>query len=95
MIDFNQRLKQLRKDKNLTQQQLATIFGLGASSISSYESGDRKPSYTVLRQYASHFHVSADYILGLDRRTTVDVTDLSDEEIKSVKMLITKYREQK
>lgn len=95
MININTRLKKLRKDKKLTQQQLADLFGMGISSICSYESGDRKPSYAVLKQYVSHFHVSSDYILGFDKRETIDVTGLSDSEIDSIKMLVTKYKENK
>lgn len=95
MINLGKRLKNLRKDKMLTQQQLATLFGLAISSISSYETGGRKPSYAVLKQYVSHFNVSSDYILGLRKRTTLDVTGLSDEEIESVKLIVTQYRNRK
>ena len=66
MVNIGTRLKKLRTENKLTQTQVAEIFGLGVSSISSYESGDRKPSYAILRKYAAHFHVSTDYILGID-----------------------------
>ena len=95
MIEINNRLKKLRKDRKLTQQQLAEGFGLGISSISSYESGDRKPSYAVLKQYSAYFHVSTDYILGFENRQMLDISDLTEDEKDSIRILMTKYREKR
>ncbi|MGN0373918.1 MAG: helix-turn-helix domain-containing protein [Butyrivibrio sp.] len=93
MVNIGTRLKKLRTENKLTQTQVAEIFGLGVSSISSYESGDRKPSYAILRKYAAHFHVSTDYILGIDKKELLDISDLTEDQKVSVKMLISKYRE--
>ena len=93
MVNIGTRLKKLRTENKLTQTQVAEIFGLGVSSISSYESGDRKPSYAILRKYAAHFHVSTDYILGIDKKELLDISDLTEEQKVSVKMLISQYRE--
>lgn len=93
MVNIGTRLKKLRTENKLTQTQVAEIFGLGVSSISSYESGDRKPSYSILRKYAAHFHVSTDYILGIDKKELLDISDLTEDQKVSVKMLISKYRE--
>lgn len=43
MVDFSQRLKQLRKDKHLTQAQVAKRIGVTASMVSSYETDIRLP----------------------------------------------------
>ena len=93
MVNIGTRLKKLRTENKLTQTQVAEIFGLGVSSISHYESGDRKPSYAILRKYAAHFHVSTDYILGIDKKELLDISDLTEEQKVSVKMLISQYRE--
>lgn len=95
MINMGARLKQIRIDNKLTQQQLAELFGTALSSISTYESGSRKPSYEILRKYASHFHVTTDYILGLDKRNSIDISDLSKSEIDSIQLLISEYRAKK
>lgn len=95
MVNMGTRLKQLRKDNKMTQQQLSEVLGLAISSISSYESGDRKPSYSILRKYAAYFHVTSDYILGIEKKISLDVSDLTKEQIDSVKLLITKYRASK
>lgn len=95
MYQIGDRLKALRLKKSLTQRQVATILGLRVSSISSYESGDRKPSYSILIKYASHFHVTTDYILGIEKKQTLDVSGLNDSEISSLVNLIEKYRANK
>lgn len=95
MYQIGDRLKALRLKKDLTQRQVASIFGLRVSSISSYESGDRKPSYGVLIKYASHFHVTTDYILGIEKKQTLDVSGLNDSQISSLVTLIEKYRANK
>lgn len=48
MVEFSQRLKQLRKEKHLTQAQVAERIGVTASMVSSYETDIRLPSYEVL-----------------------------------------------
>ena len=75
------RLKQLRLDQKLTQQQLAKRLGVAKSVVSYYESGDRCPSYDVLLKIARLFHVTSDYLLGLDRTRLMNVSDLSEENI--------------
>lgn len=66
MVTFGQRLKELRKSKRLTQQQLADIFFLNKSSISRYENGSQLPENEQLQKLADYFEVSIDYLLGRD-----------------------------
>ena len=48
MVDFSQRINQLRKDKHMTQAQVAARIGVTASMVSSYETDIRLPSYAGL-----------------------------------------------
>ena len=80
-MDFGNRLKTLRKNQKMTQQQLAIRLGVAKSIISYYESGDRFPSYDVLTKIARTFHVTTDFLLGLERTRTLDVSDLNDAYI--------------
>ena len=68
IVDFGLRLKTLRKQAGLTQQQLAAQLGITKSVVSFYELQARSPSPEVLAKLAQIFHVSADYLLGLDTR---------------------------
>ena len=80
-MNFGAKLKSLRKGQKLTQQQLADRLGVAKSVVSYYESGDRFPSNDVLIKIAHTFHISIDYLLGLEPIRTLDVSDLSDYEI--------------
>lgn len=64
------RIKFLRSAEGLTQRELAAIMHIGNSTLSQYEKGDRVPSVEMQRQFAQHFGVSVDFLVGLtDDRT--------------------------
>ena len=88
MIEFGQRLKSLRKQKNLTQKQLAELIGTQNSIISFYEVGDRIPSPEVIIKLARTLHVSTDYLLGLEKNESVDISTLSEHDKSLVRSLI-------
>lgn len=63
-MTFSERLVQLRKEKNITQRQLASALNLSEVGIQNYESGRRKPAYDILLALADYFNVSLDYLCG-------------------------------
>lgn len=52
------RLKYLRKQDDITQQQLATAIGISKSTISMYENGNREPDFETLEKFADYFNVN-------------------------------------
>lgn len=64
MARFKDRLKQLRRETELTQQELAKKLGVSFSSISMYERGEREPSFEMLEMIADFFNVDMNYLLG-------------------------------
>jgi len=64
MPDFPDRLKELRKQKNLSQKALGEIIGLSRRGVQNYELGTNKPTSDVLSKLADYFDVSVDYLLG-------------------------------
>lgn len=93
MVEFGNRLRQLRKDRKLTQQQLAELIGVKNGVISFYELGDRIPSPEVLRKLALALHVTADYLLGIERNATLDASGLDEQDRLVVQMMIGRLRE--
>lgn len=61
---FGDRLKELRKEKGMTQEELSKIFNTGKASISHYESNRRLPDPNTIEKYAEYFNVTVDYLLG-------------------------------
>ena len=84
MVDFSQRLKQLRNDKHLTQAQVAERVGVTASMVSSYETDIRLPSFEVMVRIADLFGVTVDYLLCRKDKRFLDISDLTDEEASVV-----------
>lgn len=64
MNDFSQRLIALRKNRNLTQTELANIVGKKRSTISGYELEGKQPDFKTLCSFAKYFEVTTDYLLG-------------------------------
>ncbi len=57
------RLKELRKQKGISQLKLAMDLSMNQNSISRYENGEREADYTTLVRFADYFNVSVDYLL--------------------------------
>lgn len=68
---FKYRLKELRKEKNLSQKQLSLHIKYGQSTISEWEKGKIEPTADALLAIADYFNVSVDYLLG---RENIDGT---------------------
>jgi transcriptional regulator with XRE-family HTH domain len=69
---FGQRLKALRLEKGMTQQQLADVLEIEKSNISRFESGKQSPSSENKVKMAKLFNVSVDYMLGLSEHKTLN-----------------------
>lgn len=61
---FAERLKQLRRQRNISQQMLSIQLGVNQTTISGWEIANREPSYEMLARIADLFGVSADYLIG-------------------------------
>ena len=73
MDTFGKRFKEARKEKRLTQEQLADKFHLKKSSISRYENGKQMPEVNLLKEFADFFGVTVDYLLGSESIKTEDL----------------------
>ena len=83
------RIKQLRKQKGLTQKEMAEAVGVGVSTVAMWESGKRTPSFKLLNDLSDLFDKSIDYILGTSdddrspKLNDVQVEQLGTWEIQS------------
>lgn len=64
-MHFADNLKALRKDWNLSQEDLAEVIGVTRQSISKWEVGDGYPDVEKLLFIAKHFNISLDWLMGL------------------------------
>ncbi len=87
-----ERIRTLRTERNLTQEQMALLLGISQKSIAAYESGAREPSPKVLITMARVFHVSTDFLLGIEEKKVLDVSGLSDHQIQTLLNLIDAFQ---
>ncbi len=79
-MSLAKKIVQLRKERNLTQKELASIVGVHFSHMSRYERGISLPSIDVVKKLAQMFHVSADYLLFDESQATVRA-QVADQEL--------------
>jgi len=90
MSVFKERLKELRQEKGITQEELADVLDIDRSQISKYENPKRKkivPTVDTAEAMAEHFNVSIDYLIGRsdiknpysNKRKNIDERFLRDE----------------
>lgn len=73
-MDFSSKLKSLRKEKKITQEQLASMISVERSTVGKYETGVM-PSMDVLQRIATVFDVSVDYLIGRSNKSTSAMPD--------------------
>ena len=88
VIDLSTRLRQLRMDKQLRQDQVARLVGVSKGAISAYETDIRQPSYDILIRLANLYRVSTDYLLGREDTRSLDVSELTAHEVAIVSELV-------
>lgn len=87
---FGERLKRIRIERNLNQDQLASISGVAQATISEYESGKRRaaPRSDQVAKLATALEVTTDYLLGLVNNPSSNLKgEVSNANLKSQKRI--------
>lgn len=94
MVNFGNTLKALRLKAGMTQKQLAEKLGVTKSIVSYYELHERTPSPDMLIKISSVFHVTTDYLLGVEKNAhiTLDISDLSEDDIQFLQSVVAHLR---
>ncbi len=95
IIKIGEKICELRNKRDLTQQALAKHMGVTRSSVNAWEMGISIPSVEKIIDLAEFFHVSVDYLLGVDSTLKVDISKLNETERKYVHNLISIFIESK
>lgn len=61
---IGQRIRDLRKQKKMSQSELAKIIGVTQTTITAWETGKAEPSSSAVANLADYFNVTTDYLLG-------------------------------
>lgn len=89
---FGTKLKELRISHGLTQTQLAKELGVSKQCISNWENDNILPSIDMLVHISKYFCISCDYLLELDDKITLDITDLTIEQRALMQQLLKQFK---
>lgn len=92
-MTMGDRLKELRLQKNLSQEAVARAIGITRSAYSHYEINNRQPVYETLIKLAFFFHVTTDYII--EGETRQQEAGLAREETQELLRLLNHMDEDK
>lgn len=75
-------LKKLRRDKGITQKQLANMLGVSQQSVNKYENHNVEPDLSTVMKMADYFGTSVDYLIGYTDAETENASlhTVSEEE---------------
>lgn len=90
---ISERIKKLREARGWTQAELARRLNITRNGVNSWEQGLSMPSPACLIDLARLFSVSTDYLLGIERLETVNVTGLREEDVALLARLADRLRE--
>ena len=79
-MEFNEKLQELRKNKGLTQEELAEALYVSRTAISKWESGRGYPSIDSLKAIAKYFSVAIDELLSSDEVLSIAEEDNKQKE---------------
>ena len=68
MATFGDRIKSIRTDREVSQEELASLLGTSKQVISRYETNQRTPKITIANEYAQKLGVDLNYLLGADEK---------------------------
>ncbi|MBP3570023.1 MAG: helix-turn-helix transcriptional regulator [Lachnospiraceae bacterium] len=87
-IRIGEFLKELRKEKGITQEQLAEQFNISRRSVSRWETGSNMPDITLLVELAEFYDVSISEIIDGERKS-----EKMNEEVKETALKVSDYAE--
>lgn len=92
---LNEQIRELRNIRGISQIQLANKLGVTKQSVSNWENDNILPSIEMLVKIANFFEVSTDYLLGLNKKRTLDVENLTEIQISHIQLIVDDLRNAK
>ena len=81
---FGEKLKTIRKSRNLTQLELSQRLGVSKGTVSAYEQGLSYPSIETLVKITSILNISSDYLLGISDELSFKLGGLNKAQMQTI-----------
>lgn len=85
---FSDKMRQLRKKRQLSQRQLAQKLGIAKSTVSKFENDISYPSADILLEMCIIFDIKSDYLLGLDNKEWISVDGLNKVQKDAIQNMV-------
>lgn len=95
VIQADRRIKQLRVSRGMTQTELAKVMTVTRSSVNAWEMGISVPTAAKLVELSLFFHVSTDYLLGLEKVERVELDGLEEDQKAILYSLLAYFEKQR
>ena len=93
MFDFGLRIKELREQHKMSQEQLGRRIDRSKSVISSYENNIKIPPLDILTKIAVIFNVSLDYLVGIDKTEMVSIDGLTEQQKQLLQTIVFEFKD--
>lgn len=80
-MNLNEKIKQLRKERNWSQDKLGQKIGLDGRQVCRYEKGTTKPSSETLQKIAAAFGVPVDFLINDNEEESLKSFGIKDKEL--------------
>jgi len=87
------RIKYLREKNDKTQSALAKQLGITRASVNAWEMGISVPSTQYIVELSRIFDVSTDYLLGVEKSATIDISGLSEPDIQLLYQIVSHLKQ--
>ena len=92
-FDFGLRIRSLREQQKISQEEFGKLVHRSKSVISSYENNIKTPPLDVLISMATIFNVSLDYLVGIEKSEMVSLNSLSEQQIQIIHLIIAEFKD--
>ncbi len=89
---LNEKIKELRKAKRVSQVEMASALGLTKQCVSNWENDNIQPSIEMLVKIADYFGVTTDYLLCRSETDIINVEGLTPVEISHIRDIVADLR---
>lgn len=91
MYDLGYRIKSIRTQRGMAQNELAKRINKSKSAVCGYESDAQVPPLEVLVSIASVLNVSLDYLVGFEMEEPISVANLTDQQKKIIHLILEEF----
>ena len=95
VIKADERIKELRVSRGMTQSNLAKIMAVTRSSVNAWEMGISLPSTKMMIELSNCLHTSLDYLMGKDKTQIIDISACSESQKEVLYQLVEIFQNKK